>query len=250
MDILGVIPARYASTRFPGKPLVDIAGKSMIQRVVEKCLASKVFKKVVVATDDERIYDHVEALGYNVVRTSADHLSGTERCHEALKMDEGSYDFLINVQGDEPFIAPEQIQQLASVLDRKSEIATLIKVIDKLEDLENPNVVKALKADGGLALYFSRSSIPHMRNIPTEDWMKSHQHYKHIGIYAYRVDILSKIVTLAPTPLELAESLEQLRWIENGFRIKTAITDQETIGIDTKEDLEEALKLLEAGEIK
>jgi 3-deoxy-manno-octulosonate cytidylyltransferase (CMP-KDO synthetase) len=120
MDILGVIPARYASTRFPGKPLVDIAGKSMIQRVVEKCLASKVFRKVVVATDDERIYDHVEALGYNVVRTSADHLSGTERCHEALKMDEGSYDFLINVQGDEPFIAPEQIQQLASVLDRKS----------------------------------------------------------------------------------------------------------------------------------
>ena len=250
MDILGVIPARYASTRYPGKPLIDIAGKSMIQRVVEKALASKVFKKVVVATDDERIYQHVEELGYNVVRTRADHVSGTERCHEALQQDASGYDFLINIQGDEPFIAPEQIQLLASVLDRKTEIATLIKVIEKIEDLQNPNVVKALKADGGLALYFSRSSIPHMRNIPTEDWMKSHQHYKHIGIYAYRVDILSKIVTLAPTPLELAESLEQLRWIENGFRIKTAITDKETIGIDTPEDLDEALKLLKEGVIQ
>lgn len=249
MDILGVIPARYASTRFPGKPLIDIEGKSMIQRVVEKCLASKVFKKVVVATDDERIFDHVESLGYHVVRTSAHHRSGTERCHEALKMDAGGYDFLINIQGDEPFIAPEQIQLLASILDRKTEIATLIKNIERIEDLQNPNVVKALKADGGLALYFSRSSIPHMRNIPTEDWMKSHQHYKHIGIYAYRVDILSKIVTLAPSPLEIAESLEQLRWIENGFRIRTTITDQETVGIDTPEDLEEALRLLKEGKI-
>jgi 3-deoxy-manno-octulosonate cytidylyltransferase (CMP-KDO synthetase) len=229
--------------------LIDINGKSMIQRVVEKCVESQVFKKVIVATDDERIYDHVEALGYNVVLTSADHKSGTERCHEALKMDAGGYDFLINVQGDEPFISPDQIQLLASILNRNTEIATLIKRIDKIEDLENPNVVKALRTDGGLALYFSRSSIPHMRNIPTEDWMKSHQHYKHIGIYAYRVDILSKIVTLAPTPLEIAESLEHLRWIENGYRIRTTITDLETIGIDTPEDLEEAKKLLKAGKI-
>ncbi len=249
MDIIGVIPARYASTRFPGKPLIDIAGKSMIQRVVEKALASKVFKKVVVATDDERIYDHVASLGFTVVRTSATHLSGTERCYEALRLDDSSYDFLINIQGDEPFIAPEQIQLLASMLDRKTEIATLIKNIDSLEDLENNNVVKALRTDNGLAIYFSRSPIPHMRNIPTEDWMKSHQHYKHIGIYAYRVDVLSKIVTLAPTPLELAESLEQLRWIENGYRIKTTITDKETIGIDSPKDLEKALELLKMGEL-
>jgi len=249
MEIIGVIPARYASTRFPGKPLIDIAGKSMIQRVVEKALASGVFKKVLVATDDDRICEHVKEKGFHVVKTSPSHISGTERCHEALTAERDSYDFLINIQGDEPFIAPEQIQLLASMLDRKTEIATLIKNIEQLEELKSPNVVKALRTDGGLALYFSRSSIPHMRNIPSEDWMKSHQHYKHIGIYVYRVDVLSKIVTLAPTPLEIAESLEQLRWIENGFRIKTLITDQETIGIDTPEDLEKALDLLKKGEL-
>ncbi|WKV10685.1 3-deoxy-manno-octulosonate cytidylyltransferase [Marivirga harenae] len=242
MDIIGIIPARYASTRFPGKPLVDIAGKTMIQRVVEQCKKSKALKKVIVATDDKRIFDHVEKLGHEVYMTSPDHKNGTERCHEALKLVSGNYDFAINIQGDEPFIDPQQIELLASILNRKTEIATLIKNIDDLEDLKNPNVIKALKADSGLALYFSRSSIPHMRNIPTEDWMKSHQHYKHIGIYAYRVDILAKLVTLSPTPLELAESLEQLRWIENGYRIKTAITPIETIGIDSPEDLERALK--------
>jgi 3-deoxy-manno-octulosonate cytidylyltransferase (CMP-KDO synthetase) len=242
MDIIGIIPARYASTRFPGKPLVDIAGKTMIQRVIEQCNKSTVLKKVIVATDDKRIFDHVKGLGHEVYMTSPDHKNGTERCHEALKLDVGSYDFVVNIQGDEPFIDPQQIELLVSVLDRKTEIATLIKNIDHLEDLQNPNVIKALKSDRGLALYFSRSPIPHMRNIPTDDWMKSHQHYKHIGIYAYRVDILAKLVTLSPTPLELAESLEQLRWIENGYRIKTAITPIETIGIDTPADLEKALK--------
>lgn len=242
MDIIGIIPARYASTRFPGKPLVDIAGKTMIQRVVEQCEKSSVLKKVIVATDDERIFDHVKELGHEVYMTRSEHKNGTERCHEALKLVGGSYDFVINIQGDEPFIDPQQIDLLASVINRKTEIATLIKNIDHLEDLQNPNVIKALKADSGLALYFSRSPIPHMRNIPTEDWMKSHQHYKHIGIYAYRVDILAKLVTLSPTPLELAESLEQLRWIENGYRIRTAITPIETIGIDTPEDVEKALK--------
>ncbi|WMN11700.1 3-deoxy-manno-octulosonate cytidylyltransferase [Marivirga salinae] len=245
MDIIGIIPARYASTRFPGKPLVDIAGKSMIQRVIEQCKKSKVLKKVIVATDDERIFDHVKSLGYEVYMTSPDHKNGTERCHEALKLIGGSYDFVINIQGDEPFIDPQQIDLLGSIINRKTEIATLIKNIDHLEDLQNPNVIKALKADSGLALYFSRSPIPHMRNIPTEDWMKSHQHYKHIGIYAYRVDILAKLVTLSPTPLELAESLEQLRWIENGYRIRTAITPIESIGIDVPEDVEKALKEME-----
>lgn len=242
MDIIGIIPARYASTRFPGKPLVDIAGKTMIQRVVEQCKKSGSLKKVIVATDDDRIFDHVKGLGHEVYMTSPDHKNGTERCHEALQLDGGNYDFVINIQGDEPFIDPDQIALLASVLDRKTEIATLIKNIEELEDLQNPNVIKALKADSGLALYFSRSPIPHMRNIPTEDWMKSHQHYKHIGIYAYRIDVLARLVTLSPTPLELAESLEQLRWIENGYRIKTAITPIETIGIDVPEDLEKALK--------
>lgn len=245
MDIIGIIPARYGSTRFPGKPLADIGGKSMIQRVVEQCKKSTALKKVIVATDDDRIVEHVKKLGHEVYKTSPDHKNGTERCYEALKLDGGSYDFVINIQGDEPFIDPQQIDLLASVINRKTEIATLIKNIDHLEDLQNTNVIKALKADSGLALYFSRSPIPHMRNIPTEDWMKSHQHYKHIGIYAYRVDILAKLVTLSPTPLELAESLEQLRWIENGYRIKTAITPIETIGIDTPEDIEKALKEME-----
>jgi 3-deoxy-manno-octulosonate cytidylyltransferase (CMP-KDO synthetase) len=242
MDIIGIIPARYASTRFPGKPLIDIGGKSMIQRVVEQCKKSKNLKKVIVATDDSRIFEHVTALGHDVFMTKSEHKNGTERCHEALILDGGSYDFVMNIQGDEPFIDPQQIDLLASILNRKTEIATLIKNIDELEDLQNPNIIKALKADSGLALYFSRSPIPHMRNIPTEDWMKSHQHYKHIGIYAYRVDILAKLITLTPTPLELAESLEQLRWIENGYRIKTAITPIESIGIDVPEDLEKALK--------
>lgn len=242
MDIIGIIPARYGSTRFPGKPLVDIAGKSMIQRVIEQCKSAGILKKVVVATDDKRIFDHVSSLGHEVSMTSSAHISGTERCHEALQKDDGKYDFVINIQGDEPFIAPEQIKLLASLFNRNTEIATLIKGITTIEDLENPNVVKALKTDTGLALYFSRSSIPHMRNIPKEDWMKSHQHYKHIGIYGYRIDVLGRIVTLAPTPLELAESLEQLRWVENGYRIRTAITDIETIGIDSPEDLEKALK--------
>jgi len=242
MDVIGIIPARYASTRFPGKPLIDIGGKTMIQRVIEQCKKSSVLKKVIVATDDDRIFEHVKGLGHEVYMTSPDHKNGTERCHEALKLDGGNYDFVINIQGDEPFIDPQQIALLASVLNRKTEIATLIKNIEELEDLQNPNVIKALKADSSLALYFSRSPIPHMRNIPTEDWMKSHQHYKHIGIYAYRVDILAKLTTLSPTPLELAESLEQLRWIENGFRIKTAITPIETMGIDVPEDVEKALK--------
>jgi len=242
MDIIGIIPARYASTRFPGKPLIDIGGKTMIQRVIEQCKKSSILKKVIVATDDDRIFEHVKGLGHEVYMTSPDHKNGTERCHEALKLDGGNYDFVINIQGDEPFIAPQQIELLGSVLDRKTEIATLIKNIEELEDLQNPNIIKALKADSSLALYFSRSPIPHMRNIPTEDWMKSHQHYKHIGIYAYRVDILAKLVTLSPTPLELAESLEQLRWIENGFRIKTAITPIESMGIDVPEDVEKALK--------
>jgi 3-deoxy-manno-octulosonate cytidylyltransferase (CMP-KDO synthetase) len=214
----------------------------MIQRVVEQCKKSKVLKKVVVATDDDRIFEHVKSLGHDVYMTSPDHKNGTERCHETLKLDGGSYDFVINIQGDEPFIDPLQIELLTGILDRKTEIATLIKNIDTLEDLQDPNVIKALRIDSGLALYFSRSPIPHMLNIPTDDWMKSHQHYKHIGIYAYRVDILSKLVTLSPTPLEIAESLEQLRWIENGYRIKTAITPIETIGIDVPSDVEKAMK--------
>jgi 3-deoxy-manno-octulosonate cytidylyltransferase (CMP-KDO synthetase) len=244
MDIIGIIPARYASTRFPGKPLVDIAGKSMIQRVVEQSKLASSLKKVIVATDDQRIYDHVKNLGHEVFMTSSDHTTGTERCREALILDGGNYDFVINIQGDEPFIDPEQINLLASIFDRKTEIATLIKKISSLDDLSNPNIVKALKIDSGLALYFSRSSIPHMRNIPKDDWMKSQAHYKHIGIYGYRVDVLSKIIQLAPTPLEIAESLEQLRWIENGFRIRTATTEIETIGIDAPEDVAKALKLM------
>lgn len=242
MDILGIIPARYASSRFPGKPLADIAGKSMIQRVYEQCLQSKALKKVVVATDDQRIFDHISELGYHAVMTNSAHQSGTDRCFEAFEKENTHYDYVINIQGDEPFIAPEQIDGLAALLNGKTEIATLIKQITALEDLENPNVVKALKAENDLALYFSRSPIPHMRNIPKDEWMGSHKHFMHIGIYAYRTDILSKLVQLPQSSLELAESLEQLRWIENGYRIKTAVTTIESHGIDTPEDLEKAIK--------
>lgn len=241
MKILGLIPARYASTRFPAKPLAYIAGKSMIQRVYEQAQKSKTFNKVVVATDHPEIYKHVEQFGGAVCMTKESHVSGTDRCYEAMTQQPERYDYVINIQGDEPFIQPAQIDLLGGLLNGVTEIATLIKLIENPDQLFNPNVVKAVVNKYGEALYFSRSTIPHIRNTPDADWMKKHRFFKHIGMYAYRSDILEQLTKLPVSSLESAESLEQLRWLENGFNISTAETSVETIGIDTPDDLRHAL---------
>lgn len=245
MRILGVIPARYASTRFPAKPLADIAGKSMVQRVYEQATQSPHLAKVVVATDNARIMEHVKSFGGSACLTSADHPSGTDRCHETLTQQAEPYDYVINIQGDEPFIDPQQIALLASLLDGHVQLATLAKKITDTAALFNPNTVKVVMNKSGEALYFSRSPIPHMRNLPDEKWLASKIHFKHIGMYAYRADVLAQITRLPVSSLEQAESLEQLRWLENGFRIHVAETKLETLGIDTPEDLEKALQWLQ-----
>lgn len=239
--ILGIIPARYASTRFPGKPLADIGGKSMIQRVYEQVKKSKLVTDVIVATDNHEIFDHVTKFGGRVRMTKESHVSGTDRCYEALTLQKAPFNYVINIQGDEPFIQPEQIDLLARLLDGKTEIATLVKKIEDREQLFNPNVVKAVVAANGEALYFSRSTVPHIRNTSEAEWMSKHSFYKHIGMYAYRTDVLKRLTELPVSALEKAESLEQLRWLENGFRIKVAETTTETVGIDTPEDLQRAL---------
>ncbi len=243
-NIIGLIPARYASTRFPAKPLVDIGGKSMIQRVYEQAKKSTYLTKVVVATDHEEIYNHVKSFGGDVCMTRADHVSGTDRCYEALSFESESYEYVINIQGDEPFIQPEQIDLLAAVLTGRTEIATLIKAIDLTEQLFNPNLVKAVIGKNCEALYFSRSPIPYLRNIKESDWVTHHTFFKHIGMYAYRVDILNELTKLQPSTLEKAESLEQLRWLENGFEILAVETSTESFGIDTPEDLVKAKEYL------
>lgn len=238
MKILGIIPSRYASTRFPGKPLAVIDGKSMIRRVYEQASKSGLLTKVIVATDDERIFRHVEDFGGHVLMTSSDHLNGTSRCWDALEQSDENYDAVINIQGDEPFIEPEQINQLAKLFENsKIEIATLIKKIDNKEDVFNPNVVKAVFDVNNRALLFSRQAIPFLRGLKQEDWISTQAYYKHIGIYGYRKDVLKKLVKLLPTDLEQAENLEQLRWLENGFQINIEITAFEGVSIDTPEDL-------------
>src|SRR5690606_9427694 len=232
MKIIGIIPARYASTRFPARSLAVINGKSMIRRVYEQVSQSSALNDVVVATDHQEIYDHVKAFGGAVCMTKETHVSGTDRCHEALTQQNVRYDYVINIQGDEPFIQPEQIDLLAGMLDGITEIATLAKAITQTELLFNPNVVKVVVSSGMEALYFSRSPIPHVRNAPESEWLTKHKFFKHIGMYAYRADVLERITQLPVSNLEKAESLEQLRWLENGFRIRLAETHTETIGID------------------
>jgi len=242
MKILGVIPARYASTRFPAKALADIGGKSMVNRVYEQAKKATSLTKVVVATDHQLIYDHVKQFG-DVVMTAEHHPSGTDRCYEALNKVADRFDFVINIQGDEPFIRPEQIDLLASSLSDEVELATLIKKIEDEESLFNPNNARVIFNKFYEAIYFSRQAIPYMRSTPKEDWLKKHTYYKHIGIYAYRADVLERITKLEPSPLEKAEMLEQLRWIENGYKIKVTISEYETMGIDTPEDLEKVKHL-------
>lgn len=248
MKILGVIPARYASTRFPAKPLIDIAGKTMINRVYEQVAKSSMITEVVVATDHSEIFEHVKSFGGNVVMTDEHHASGTDRCFEALTKQDSSFHYVINIQGDEPFIQPVQIDLLASTLDGETEISTLVKRITEPEVLFNPNVVKVVLSRSKDALYFSRSTIPHLRNVPREDWLKNYVFYKHIGMYAYRSDILEAITGLPVGELEKAESLEQLRWLENGYRIRASVTETEALGIDTPADLERAIQFLKTSQ--
>ncbi|HEY6162786.1 MAG TPA: 3-deoxy-manno-octulosonate cytidylyltransferase [Bacteroidia bacterium] len=243
--ILGIIPARYASTRFPGKPLIDIQGKSMIQRVYIQAKKSKSLSKVVVATDDQRIFDHVQKFGGEAVMTFADHPSGTDRCFEALKKVQGDFKYVINIQGDEPFIDPSQVDLLADLLkDGRTELATLMIPVSSHEVLFDKGEVKIVMNDKMEAIYFSRSVIPAIKGIDEKEWHKHFKYYRHVGMYAYRNDILEAITKLAPSALEKAESLEQLRWLENGFKIKLAVTDHDSHCIDTPEDVEKVLRLV------
>jgi len=247
MKFIGIIPARYASTRFPGKPLVNMNGKTMIQRVYEQ--VEQTVDLLYVATDDMRIEENVRSFGGNVVMTSDQHRSGTDRCYEAYQKVASDHDIVINIQGDEPFIQSEQIELLKTCFQQPDvQIATLVKPFDSDGDFEttlfNPNTPKVVLNKKNEAIYFSRSIIPYVRNEKHTEWLKMHTFYKHIGLYAYRSDVLREIVTLPQSTLELAESLEQLRWIENGYKIKVGITRQETIGIDTPEDMEAALAFL------
>ena len=247
MLITGIIPARYGSTRFPGKPLAMIGDKSMIRMVWEE--ASRVFESLFVATDDQRIADEVTRFGGLPVMTSPDHRTGTERCAEAVEIIETQYkvspDIIVNIQGDEPFFSREQAEKLAKCFtDPSVEIATLVKKIEKYEELINPGIPKVLIDINGDAICFSRAAIPYNRDLPIKNWLSATDYHKHIGMYGYRTPVLKKISGLEATPAEISESLEQLRWLCHGYKIRTAVTTTQTIGIDTPEDLENAKIML------
>lgn len=241
MKTLGIIPSRFASTRFPGKPMTVIHGKTMINRVYEQAMSSKALDHLVVATDHETIRDHICALGGSVVMTSEKHRSGTERCQEVVELLASKnqfFDVVVNIQGDEPYIDPIQIEQVVSCFHQPGTvISTLIKTIASANELTSPDVVKVVADLQGKALFFSRSPIPHTRGKAIGEWLQNTIYYKHIGIYGYRPAILAQLVNLPVSPLESAESLEQLRWLENGFQVQTMITGIESISIDTPADL-------------
>lgn len=239
MKFIAVIPARYASSRFPGKPLATLGGKMVIERVYEQ--VSSVLDEVYIATDNERIYNAVVGFGGKAIMTSDKHKSGTDRIAEAVEKIESKADVVINIQGDEPFIHPDQIRTVMSLFDdNDTEIATLGKPFESMDAADNPNSPKIVVGQNGRALYFSRSVIPFVRGKEHTDWLKYYPFLKHIGLYAYRRETLMKITKLEQTPLELAESLEQLRWLEHGIAVKVGTTNCETIGIDTPEDLQRA----------
>ena len=246
LRVIAIIPARYASTRFPAKPLAILGGKMVVERVYEQ--VKRAINKVVVATDDERIYNAVLSFGGEVVMTSSEHRSGTDRCAEAYEKLGCEADIILNIQGDEPFIAPEQIEALIKCFEREEiDIATLVKPFsseDNIEALENPNSPKVVINEAGEAIYFSRSIVPYLRGVERSEWLKCHTFYKHIGIYAFRAKSIKEVTTLPQSPLEKAESLEQLRWLESGYKIGVGVTDIETVGIDTPEDLERAEQFL------
>lgn len=239
MKFIGLIPARYASTRFPGKPLALLGGKPVIQRVYEQ--VTSVLDDACVATDDERIYNCVKEFGGKVVMTRTNHKSGTDRIEEAIEKIGGDYDVIVNIQGDEPFIQRSQIETVCSCFDdEETQIATLGKPFTSMDAVANPNSPKIVVDNNNFAMYFSRSIIPFVRGKEQTEWLDHYPFLKHLGIYAYRREVLRKITQLPQSSLEIAESLEQLRWLQNGFKIKVGLTDIETVGIDTPEDLERA----------
>nr|WP_297001095.1 3-deoxy-manno-octulosonate cytidylyltransferase [Prevotella sp.] len=243
MKFIGIIPARYASTRFPGKPLALLGGKPVIQHVYEKVAA--VLEAAYVATDDERIYDVVKSFGGQVVMTRTDHKSGTDRIEEAIEKIGGEWDVVVNVQGDEPFVAKSQLDTICHCFDDPTtQIATLGKPFESMEAVQNPNSPKIVVDNMGFAMYFSRSVIPYVRGKEKSSWLTHYPFLKHLGIYAYRKDVLRQVTLLPQSSLEIAESLEQLRWLQNGFKIKVGTTDVETVGIDTPQDLERAEEFL------
>ena len=252
MKIIGVIPARYKSSRFPGKPLVEICGKPMIYWVYHQAMKVKELNEIYVATDDERIRAACEKYNMNVKMTKDTHQTGSDRVAEVAEHTDG--DLYINIQGDEPFIQPSQLETVKACFDDPStQIATLVKPFtadNGFEVLENVNSPKVVLNKNMNALYFSRSIIPYQRNAEKREWLKNHTYYKHIGLYAYRVEVLKEITSLPQSSLELAESLEQLRWLENGYTIKAGITEVETIGIDTPQDLEHAERFLQAQNVQ
>ena len=245
MNFIGIIPSRYQSTRFPGKPLADICGKTMIQRVYEQ--AQKALEEVWVATDDERIVKAVKDFGGNVVMTSQDHRSGTDRCAEAARkaaeLTCKQYDVVVNIQGDEPFMQPHEIGLIRECFTASpdTEIATLIQPILVNEDIFRPDMVKVILDNQSNAIYFSRSPIPHIFGVDESKWLENFPFYGHVGLYAYRYSVLQELAQLSEVLVEKVESLEQLRWLEYGFKIKTNITDSDNFGIDTPEDLEKAI---------
>lgn len=243
MKFIGIIPARYASTRFPGKPLALLGGKPVIQHVYEKVAA--VLEAAYVATDDERIYDVVKSFGGQVVMTRTDHKSGTDRIEEAIEKIGGEWDVVVNIQGDEPFVAKSQLDTICHCFDDPTtQIATLGKPFESMEAVQNPNSPKIVVDNMGFAMYFSRSVIPYVRGKEKSSWLTHYPFLKHLGIYAYRKDVLRQVTQLPQSSLEIAESLEQLRWLQNGFKIKVGTTDVETVGIDTPQDLERAEEFL------
>ena len=243
MTFMAIIPARYASTRFPGKPLAVLGGKTVIQRVYEQ--VNSILDEVYVATDDKRIYDCVTGFGGRAVMTREDHKSGTDRIEEAVEKIQSSADVIINVQGDEPFIQPSQIKTLMKLFDTPdTQIGTLGKPFESIEAIENPNSPKIVTDNRGFALYFSRRVIPYIRGKERSEWFGEYPFLKHLGIYAYRREVLKEVTLLPQSSLEKAESLEQLRWLQNGYRIRVGLTDVETVGIDTPEDLKRAEEFL------
>jgi 3-deoxy-manno-octulosonate cytidylyltransferase (CMP-KDO synthetase) len=241
--IVAIIPARYASTRFPGKPLIDILGKPMIQRVYEQVAQCKTIDRVVVATDDKRIFDRVEAFGGEALMTAADHPSGTDRCWEAFRQLKENFQYIINVQGDEPFIDPGQVDELGNVLNNEEvELATQMIAVDDHEVLFDRGEVKIVLNENNEALYFSRMVIPYIKGVEEKNWHEHHTYYRHVGMYAYRADVLKKLTALPVSSLEKAESLEQLRWLQNGFRIRCVLTKYDSHCIDTPEDVNKVLK--------
>lgn len=241
MNFIAIIPARYGSTRFPGKPLININGRTMVHNVYSQ--AKKIFETVYVATDDKRIFEEVERFGGKAIMTKKKHKSGTDRCAEAIEkieeIENEKFDIVVNIQGDEPFIKTEQLQEIKNCFKlKRTQIATLVKPINNNDDIFNPNKPKVIINSNNEAIYFSRAAIPYLRGVKNNKWVSKHLFYKHIGLYAYRKEILLEITNLKTSALEIAESLEQLRWIENGYKIKVAFTEHESISIDTPKDLE------------